>query len=125
MSERNRRFHRIPIEALKGRLHTPRDLTVRDLSRTGLSFDTSEPLEEGKDCFVELTYRGQTIRLALNVRWVRREEAGAGEPPIYHVGAEFVDVLEKPPTGLWDWIRLVGEEETVGDGAGDEPGWPP
>jgi|GEM_PF-1910637 len=125
MSERQRRFHRIPIEALKGRLHTPRDLTVRDLSRTGMSFDTSEPLEEGKDCFVELTYRNQSVRLALNVRWVRREESAQGEPPVYHVGAEFVDVLDRPPTGLWDWIRVVGEE---GGAAPDDEagaGWPP
>jgi hypothetical protein len=128
MSERHRRFHRIPIEALEGRLHTPRDLAVRDLSRTGMSFDTSEPLDEGKDCFVELTYRGQTIRLAVNVRWVQKRETGRGEPPVYHVGAEFVDVLEKPSTGLWDWIRVVGEEggesERAG-GADDELGWPP
>jgi len=125
MSERIRRFHRIPIEALKGRLHTPRDLTVRDLSRTGLSFDTSEPLEEGKDCFAELTYRGQTIRLALNVRWVRREDSAGGEPPVYRVGAEFVDVLEEPPTGLWDWIRVAGEEGGPAQDDEDGAGWPP
>lgn len=123
MSERQRRFHRIPIEALKGRLHTPRDLTVRDLSRTGMAFETSEPLEEGKDYFVELSYRGQSIRLAVNVRWVKPEEAGRGEPPAYQVGAEFVDILEKPDTGLWDWIGVAGEGGAEGED--EEIGWPP
>jgi len=121
MTERQRRFHRIPIEALTGRLHTPRDVTVRDLSRTGMAFHTSEPLEEGKDYFVELVHRGQTIRLAVNVRWVRQEPADGGEPPVYFVGAEFVDILDKPDTGLWDWIRVAGDDA----GVSEDEGWPP
>ncbi|MGD2114089.1 MAG: PilZ domain-containing protein [Acidobacteriota bacterium] len=122
MTDRQRRFDRIPIESLRGKLHTPRDLKVRDLSRTGMAFDTDEPLEEGKDYFVELTHRGQVVKLAVNVRWVRREESGGGEPPRYHVGVEFVDVIERPPTGIWDWVRVVGEEAGPSE---DEQGWPP
>lgn len=121
MTDRTRRFDRISVDSVRGKLHTPRDLRVRDLSRTGLAFDTDERLEEGRDYFVELEHRGQSARLAVNVRWVRREETPAGEPPRYHVGAEFVDVLERPATGLWSWIRVVGEAE---EGA-DEDAWPP
>jgi hypothetical protein len=122
MSDRQRRFERIPIESLEGRLHTPRDLEVRDLSRTGMAFDTDEPLEEGKDYFVELIHRGQVVKLAVNVRWVRREEGSGGEPPRYHVGVEFVDVVERPATGIWDWVRVVGQE---GEASEDDLGWPP
>jgi hypothetical protein len=122
MTDRHRRFDRIPIESLTGRLHTPRDLKVRDLSRTGMAFDTDERLEEGKDYFVELSHRGQSVKLAVNVRWVRPEEPPAGEPPRYHVGVEFVDVLDRPATGIWDWVRVVGED---GEASEDEYGWPP
>lgn len=109
MSELRRGFERIPVDTLTGTLHTPGDIEVLDLSRTGMSFATAERLEQGADYDVELRHRGQPVTLEINVRWVRPAEPAGKEPPRFRVGAEFVSVLAKSDTGIWDWIGAVDE----------------
>jgi hypothetical protein len=89
---------------LTGTLRAPGDIEVLDLSRTGLAFAAAERLQQGGDYEIELQHRGQAVRLTVNVRWVKEEEGRQGRGARYHVGAEFVAVLQKPATGLWDWI---------------------
>lgn len=121
MTDPKRSFERIPVHTVTGTLRHPGDIRVLDLSRTGMAFATSERLEVGADYELELEYRHQSVKLAVIVRWVERQESerqeGAGEhaqaePPgggeRHHVGAEFVTVLEKAPTGMWDWIQAQG-----------------
>lgn len=117
-----RRFHRVPVDTVEGTLHAPGDLEILDLSRTGMAFATDVPLEVDASHVVELTYRGQTVELEVEVRWVKEEESPAGAPPSrgtrYRVGVELVEVLDKPSTGIWDWILPAGGERSDRDDEG-------
>lgn len=109
MTELRRGFERIPVETVTGTLHTPGDLEILDLSRTGLAFATAERLEQGSDYDVELRHRGQPVQVGINVRWVRKAEAAGKEPTRYRVGAAFVSVLSKSDTGIWDFIGATDD----------------
>jgi hypothetical protein len=104
---KKRHFQRFPVEHIEGTLHTPGDLRVVDLSQTGLAFETEFPVEEGSRPEIELRYRNQGVRVAVRVRWARPERREK-ERQIYRSGAEFLDVIEKSDTGLWDFILAEG-----------------
>ena len=104
---KKRHFERFPVEHIEGTLHVPGDLHVLDMSQTGLSFETTSPIQADEPRELELLYRQQAVRVEVAVRWVRSERTDGGQP-IYRVGAEFLRVLEKSPSGLWDFILAEG-----------------
>lgn len=104
-----RHFQRFPVEHIEGCLRNPGDLRVLDLSQTGLAFETEYPVEEGSRPELELRYRNQGVRVAVVVRWTRPERREK-ERQIYRSGAEFLRVVEKEDTGLWDFILAEGGE---------------
>jgi len=104
MTELRRGYERIPVGTVTGTLHTPGDIEVLDLSRTGMAFATVERLDEGADYEIELRHREQPVKLVVSVRWVKKAETADGARAGYHVGAEFISVLQKTSTGIWDWI---------------------
>ncbi len=81
------------------------DLTLLDLSRTGISFETSNPITVGESYYLELRYGGASVSLEVLVKWCAlrgkvRDDDG-NEQPLYQAGAGFVDVLRDAPGGLW------------------------
>lgn len=99
------------MDTVTGTLRTPGDIEVLDLSRTGLAFATAERLEEGVDYEVELRHREQPMTATIIVRWIRDADDGGHR---YRVGAEFVTVLSKSDTGIWDWVQAPGLEDEAG-----------
>lgn len=104
MTELRRGYERIPVGTVTGTLHTPGDIEVLDLSRTGVAFAAVERLDEGTDYEIELRHREQPVKLVVSVRWVKETETAEGAGAVYRVGAEFITVLQKTSTGIWDWI---------------------
>lgn len=104
---RQRHFERFPVEHIEGTLLVPGDLRVVDLSQTGLSFEISSPLQADEPRELELLYRQQSVRVQVAIRWVRTERNDGGQP-VYRAGAEFLRVLEKSSSGLWDFILAEG-----------------
>lgn len=104
-----RHFQRFPVERIEGTLRQPGDVRVVDMSQTGLALETEVPVESGRQHVLELAYRNQTVRLEVRVRWARPERQEEGRQ-IYRAGAEFLRVLEKEDTGLWDFILAEGGE---------------
>jgi len=102
-----RHFQRFPVERIEGTLREPGDVRVLDLSQTGLAFETEIPVETGRQHLLELGYRNQKVRLEVRVRWARPERQKEGRQ-VYRAGAEFLRVLEKEQTGLWDFILAEG-----------------
>ena len=105
---KKRHFQRFPVEHIEGALHDLGDLQVLDLSQTGLAFETEFPVEEGSRPELELRYRNQGVRVSVVIRWARPERREEGRR-IYRAGAEFLDVIQKDDTGLWDFILAEGE----------------
>lgn len=104
---KKRHFQRFPVEHIEGTLHSPGDLRILDLSQTGLAFETEFPVEEGSRPEVELRYRRQGVRVAVAIRWTQPERREK-DRQIYRSGAEFLRVMEKSDTGLWDFILAEG-----------------
>ncbi len=90
------------------------DLTLLDLSRTGISFETSNPITVGKNYFLELRYGEAVVNLEVLVKWcVPRSRVSDGESseqpvyqPVYQAGARFVDILRDAPGGLWRALEV-------------------
>ena len=103
--DERRRHGRFPVSGIHGSLQTAGDLTLLDLSRIGISFETSNPITVGENYFLELRYGRASVSLEVLVKWcvlrdrVRDDEGN--EQPVYQAGAGFVDVLRDAPGGLW------------------------
>lgn len=107
---KKRHFERFPVEHIEGTLQQPGDVHVLDLSQTGLSFETSASVEAETRRELELSYRGQAVRVEIQIRWARPERRDEGRQ-IHRAGAEFVRVMQKEDTGLWDFILAEGGTE--------------
>lgn len=107
---KKRHFQRFPVEHIEGTLRTPGDLEILDLSQTGLAFETELPVEAESRSELELRYRNQGVRVSVVIRWARPERREEGRQ-IYRAGAEFLRVIEKDDTGLWDFILAEGRGE--------------
>ena len=110
-SER-RRYGRFPVMGIHGSLKRTGDLTLLDLSRTGISFETSHPITVGDHYFLELRYGEARVSLEVLVKWCAlrgriRDDDGV-EQPVYQAGAGFVDVLRDAPGGLWRALEAEG-----------------
>jgi hypothetical protein len=112
-SER-RRYGRFPVSGIHGSLQTAGDLTLLDLSRTGISFETTNSITVGEHYFIELRYGDASVNLEVLVKWCALRalpgEDGESELPLYHAGGGFVDVHRDAPGGLWRALEAV---ETV------------
>ena len=103
-SER-RRYGRFPVSGIHGSLKRTGDVTLLDLSRTGIAFETVNPITVGEHYFLELRYGQARVSLEVRVRWcsVRgtvRDDDGQ-EQSVYQAGGGFVDVHRDAPGGLW------------------------
>jgi len=105
-----RRYGRFPVSGIHGSLKRTGDLTLLDLSRKGISFETSNAITVGGNYFLELRYRQASVNLEVLVKWcalrgrVRDDEGN--EQPVYQAGAAFVDVLRDAPGGLWRALEV-------------------
>ena len=85
-------------------------MKLLDLSRTGISFETSNAITVGESYYLELRYGEATVSLEILVKWcalrgkVRDDEGN--EQPVYQAGAGFVDVLRDAPGGLWRALEV-------------------
>ena len=100
-----RRYGRFPVSGIRGSLKRTGDLMLLDLSRTGISFETSHPITVGESYYLELRYGEAVVNLEVKIKWCAlrgkaRDDAGE-EQPVYQAGAGFVDVLRDAPGGLW------------------------
>lgn len=100
-----RRYGRFPVSGIRGSLNRMDDLTLLDLSRTGISFETTNPITVGESYYLELRYGKASVNLEVLVKWCAlrgmvRDDDGV-EYPVYQAGAGFVDVLRDAPGGLW------------------------
>jgi hypothetical protein len=105
MRNERRRWGRFPVSGIRGSLKTTGDVTLLDLSRTGISFETSNPITVGGSYFLELRYGQAQVNLEVLVKWCAmrgtvRDDDGE-DHAIYQAGAGFVDILRDAPGGLW------------------------
>ncbi len=106
-----RRHGRFPVSGIHGSLRTAGDLTLLDISRTGISFETVNPITVGQNYFLELRYGDARVSLEVLVKWCAqrgtlRDDDGA-EAPLYQAGAGFVDVHRDAPGGLWAALEVT------------------
>jgi hypothetical protein len=105
-SREQRRHTRFPVQGIYGTLRVPRDVRVLNLSRSGISFETSEALAAGESCFLELRHHAEAASIELSVRWTAPGRSGPAEGrPLFQVGARFVDVHRDRTDGLWAAIE--------------------
>jgi hypothetical protein len=108
-SER-RRYGRFPVSGIQGSLKRAGDLTLLDLSRTGICFETSHPITVGETYYMELRYRQAKVNLEVLVKWCalrgQVRDAVGNEQPFFHAGAGFVDIHRDAPGGLWQALEV-------------------
>ena len=109
--QERRRYGRFPVSGIHGSLKRAGDLKLLDLSRTGISFETSHPITVGGNYFLELRYGEATVNLEVAVKWCSlrglvQDDEGV-EQPVYQAGAVFVDILRDAPKGLWRALEAV------------------
>lgn len=102
-----RRAERRRITGVTGTRRSPGDLTVLDLSLTGLAAEAIGEIAPGERCFVELVHQGHRVNVEAVVRWasVTRVERSADRfIPVFRTGLSFVTVDRDESGGIWDWI---------------------
>jgi hypothetical protein len=79
-----------------------------DVSKNGVQFRTTEPLQNGDALYMTLRFPNvrETVKVKVEVRWVREEKRVGIENYTHVVGAEF---LELTPKG-WDLITAALKE---------------
>lgn len=106
-----RRYSRFPVQGIYGSLRTPRDVRVLNLSRSGVSFETTEKVSEGENCFLELRFHAEVASLEVKILWVMtREGDGSGgsasEVPVYQAGGTFIDIHRDRADGFWSALEV-------------------
>lgn len=102
-----RRAPRRQIPGVLGTRRWPGDLTVLDLSLTGLAAESVGELIPGQHCFFELVHRCYAVQVEAVVRWAsvtRVERKNDRLEPVFRAGLSFVDVYREESGGIWDWI---------------------
>ena len=79
-----------------------------DISRNGVQFRTTEPLEVGEDIYMTLRFPDirEAVKLKAQVRWSREENKVGIENYTHLIGAEFTELT---PRG-WDLIASAMKE---------------
>ena len=105
-----RRYGRFPVSGIQGTLRRTGDMTLLDLSRTGISFETSYPITVGESYYMELRYRQARVNLEVLVKWCalrgKALDDDGNEQPLYQAGAGFVDILRDAPDGVWRALEV-------------------
>lgn len=102
-----RRAARRRVTGVTGTRRSPGDLTVLDLSLTGLAAEAIGEIAPGEHCFVELVHQGHRVNVEAVVRWasVTRVERSADRfIPVFRTGLAFVAIDRDDSGGIWDWI---------------------
>ena len=103
-----RQYARYSVEGTYGRLASPMDVKVLNLSRTGLALETTQPLLVGERYVLELEQRGRSISIELQVRWcvpMGSYATPAGrDVALFRAGGSFVEVAAMGG-GIWDSLR--------------------
>jgi hypothetical protein len=105
-----RRAPRRKIDGVLGSRRTPGDLTVLDLSLTGLAAEAVGELIPGQHCFFELVHKCYRVQVEAVVRWAsvtRVERQRDRLEPVFRAGLSFVDIYREESGGIWDWILAV------------------
>ena len=102
-----RRAERRRIPGVTGTRRSPGDLTVLDLSLTGLAAEAIGEIAPGERCFVELVHQGHRVHVEAVVRWAsvtRVERSDDRFIPVFRTGLSFVAIDRDEGGGIWDWI---------------------
>lgn len=99
---------RFPVRGVEGTLKGPGDVQVINVSRRGISFESSAELATGHDYYLELRYRGQKANVAANLRWTACLPSDHGEL-VFRGGGPFVETL----TDQGVWQTLLAESGQV------------
>lgn len=106
-ADERRRAPRRQIDGVLGTRRSPGDLTVLDLSLTGLAAEAIGEIAPGERCFVELVHQGHRVHVEAVVRWAsvtRVERSDDRFIPVFRTGLSFVAVDRDESGGIWDWI---------------------
>jgi hypothetical protein len=106
MSGKERRRHtRYPVDKVELNSPMGRLVELRNLSRTGMSIETTSQPAVGGNYPFKLKYERQSIELDGNVRWCslkRTDRSRMGDTlPVYEAGLAFVNIRIRKPKGLW------------------------
>ncbi len=105
-----RRDPRRQIAGVLGTRRSPGDLTVLDLSLTGLAAEVTGEINPGQHCFLELVHQRHRVHVETVTRWVevaRIEHQKNGSVPVFRAGLSFVDIHRDGSGGIWDWISAT------------------
>jgi len=108
-----RRDPRRQVSGVQGTRRSPGDLTVLDLSLTGLAAEAVGELTPGERCFLELVHQRHRVHVEAIVRWTsvtRVERRRDRFIPVFRAGLSFVDIDLDDSGGIWNWIRTTTEE---------------
>jgi hypothetical protein len=111
-----RRHPRRQIAGIQGTLRSPGDLTVLDISLTGLSAEAAAEIDPGQHCFLELVHQRHRVHIEAVVRWAsvtRVERKSDRFVPVFRAGLSFVDTDRDDSGGIWDWILTESEERSL------------
>ena len=86
MSTNGRRAPRRQIDGVLGTRRSPGDLTVLDLSLTGLAAEAIGEIAPGERCFVELVHQGHRVHVEAVVRWASVTRVERSEPIVKALG---------------------------------------
>jgi hypothetical protein len=107
--ENRRRYARYPMQGAFGRLWSPMDVKLVNLSRTGVALETTHELQAGDSYVVEVSHRDRQVSMELQIRWCGRHSAfttpAGDELPLYRAGASFIEVAPSRGGGIWDVLR--------------------
>ena len=102
-----RRAPRRQIDGVLGTRRSPGDLTVLDLSLTGLAAEAVGEIAPGQHCFLELVHERHRVHVEAVVRWAsvtRVERQSDRFVPVFRAGLAFVEVDRDDSGGIWDWL---------------------
>ncbi|MFN7940980.1 MAG: PilZ domain-containing protein [Thermoanaerobaculia bacterium] len=111
-----RRHPRRQIAGIQGTLRSPGDLTVLDISLTGLSAEAAGEIDPGQHCFLELVHQRHRVHIEAIVRWTsvtRVERRSDRFVPVFRAGLSFVDTDRDDSGGIWDWILTESEDRSL------------
>ena len=73
--ENRRRYARYPVQGAFGRLWSPMDVKLVNLSRSGVALETTHELQAGDSYVVEVSHRDRQVSMELQIRWCGRHSA--------------------------------------------------
>ena len=121
MSEERRRWPRLSVENIHGRLMATSEVEILNMSISGAAIKLERRLTMGGHYNLRLEQDGHPLAVETEVVWsvlseFRRGEDG-GEGPVYSVGLKFVDMLTPRIQALLSFIdehKIIDEKRLGG-----------